>query len=125
MTENVNLKDQMSDGVNTSETVNLMSNSAPKLTFHLSRQVKEIFRFYAKTDFQKQYQQTEIIEALYGKVTASRKASVSRTVKRLVDLGLMGSAKSFPYAGYIVAMRVRFFVTEKGEQFAKELKQQL
>jgi hypothetical protein len=125
MTENVNFKSQMKHEVNTSGDVNLMVDSSTKLTLHISKQVRDIFRFYAETDFKQQYQQTEIIKALYGEISPSRKASVNRTVKCLVDLGLMGSAKCFPYAGYRVAMRVRFFVTEKGEQFAMELKQQL
>lgn len=96
-----------------------LAESVPKLTFHISKQMKAIFQFYAKENFEKQHQQSKIIKALYGEVTPSRKASISRTIKRLIDLGLMGSAKTFPYDGWNIVMRIRFFVTEKGAQFAK------
>ena len=111
---------KMNSEVNTSENVNSEAESTPKLTFHLSQQLKGILRLYAK-DSSRQYQQTEIIKALYGEVTPSRKSSVSRSIKTLIQNGLLKESKVhysdrfscwFPH-------RVRFFITEKGEQFVK------
>lgn len=123
--ENVNFKAQMKSEVNISESVNSETNLALKLTFHLSQQLKNILRFYAK-DFNKQYQQTEIIKAIYGEVTLSRKASVNRSIKTLIQNGLIKESKvhySDRFSCWLTH-RVRFYITERGEQFVKEEAQQ-
>jgi Zn-dependent M16 (insulinase) family peptidase len=118
---NVNLTPKSCSEVNTSENVNLTRKLLPKLTFHLSKQARQILTHYAK-DFNRQYQQTELITAIYGKVTPSKKASVSRTIRTLKKAGLIGESKahySNTFSCWIVH-RIRFYITEKGEQFVKE-----
>jgi len=118
---NVNVTPKNCFEVNTSENVNLTAKLAPKLTFHLSKQAQQILTHYAK-DFNHQYQQTELIIAIYGKVTPSRKASVSRSIRTLKKAGLIGESKAYYSDRFScwIAHRVRFYITEKGEQFVKE-----
>jgi Fe2+ or Zn2+ uptake regulation protein len=117
----VNSESKIVTEVNTSETVNSKPKFCSEVNIKLSKQARQILTYYAK-DFNHQYQQTELIVAIYEKVTPSRKASVCRTIKTLKKAGLIGESKahySNQFSCWIVH-RARFYITEKGEQFVKE-----
>jgi len=54
----------------------------------LGQQQKAILRHFHEHE-ERMFQQVEVIEALYGEVTDSRKASVSRSISQLRDHGLV------------------------------------
>lgn len=91
----------------------------------LGNQQKDILRYlYENKD--KVWQQVTIIEELYGEVTDSRKASVSRSIGKLRDYGLVDSRKAYLLTPddhplitetYWRKQRIHFFITEKGEKF--------
>ena len=120
-TANVNSESQLGSDVNTSENVNLKDNSSPKLTIRVSKQTRDILLYLYK-DFKHVHKQVEIIKSIYGEVTPSRKASVSRSIKVLTNAKLVESCKAFHSDMFAcwLRMRVHFFLTEVGERFVEE-----
>ena len=108
--------------------VNVKSNVSSEVNIkRLGQQQKDILRFlYDNKD--KVWQQVEIIESLYGEITDSRKASVSRSVNTLIEHGLVFERQRVlitpedspyitePYWSY---HRPRYGITELGEEFLK------
>lgn len=94
----------------------------------IGAQQKEILRFlYDHSD--KVWEQVEIIEELYGDVTDSRKASVSRSISRLRDQGLAYRRQKVlitpddnPLANepYYSRHRPRFALTDAGMEFLED-----
>lgn len=120
-TTNVNLKIQLVSDVNTSENVNLKDNLPPKLTIKVSKQIRDILLYLYK-DFEHVHKQVEIIKSVYGEVTPSRKASMSRSVKVLMKAGLVESRKAF-YSDMFscwLRSRIYFFLTEVGKRLVEE-----
>ena len=81
-------------------------------------QQKKVLR-YLYENREKLYQQTEIIEHLYGDVTDSRKASMSRSITLLCEADLV-YARQAVYVDELDAWskhRVRFGISEEGEEF--------
>jgi len=84
----------------------------------LGEQQKKVLR-YLYENREKLYQQTEIIEELYGDVTDSRKASMSRSITMLREADLV-SARQAVYVEELdgwIKHRVRFGISEEGEEF--------
>ena len=76
---------------------------------------------YLYENREKLYQQTEIIEDLYGDVTDSRKASMSRLITLLREADLV-SARQAVYVEELDAWskhRVRFGISDEGKEFLK------
>ena len=120
-TTNVNLEGQLGSDVNTSENVNLKDDLSPKLTIRVSKQARDILLYLYK-DFEHVHKQVEIIKSVYGEVTPSRKASVSRSIKVLMEAGLVESRKAFysEMFSYWLRSRIYFFLTEVGKRFVEE-----
>lgn len=70
------------------------------------------------------YQQTKIIEALYGEIPNSKKALVSRSVKLLMKAGLVDSRKAYYSEQFScwIKQRVHYFITPKGEKYVESLR---
>ena len=84
----------------------------------LGEQQKMVLR-YLYENREKLYQQTEIIEHLYGDVTDFRKASMSRSITLLREADLV-SARQAVHVGEPdgwIKHRVRFGISEEGEEF--------
>ena len=90
----------------------------PNLTVRISKQAKLVLKFLIDNQ-EHCYHQTEIIKALYGEVTASRQASISRTIKNLKKLGLVNSRKCYysPNFNAWIVQRITFFITNEGLKF--------
>lgn len=104
----------------TSGNVNFNCPRAPEVNVKLGQEMRKILLFLYK-DREHVHHQVEIIKALHGKVTPSRKASVSRAIKTLKKAGLVDSRKAYYseiFKAWIV-QRVCFFITELGEEFVR------
>lgn len=118
---NVNSESHLTQEVNSLESVNSKPKNCFDVNVKLSQQMRQILLFLFK-DVDHVYQQVDIIKAVYGNVTASKKASFSRAIKALIKAGLVGSRKAY-YSekfGCWFRQRICFFLTEKGGQFVKE-----
>ena len=86
----------------------------------LGEQQKKVLR-YLYENREKLYQQTEIIEELYGDVTDSRKTSMSRSITMLREADLV-SARQAVYVEELdgwIKHRVRFGISEEGERLLR------
>jgi len=98
------------------------ANLPPNLTVRISKQMKLVLKFLADNK-EHCYHQTEIIKALYGGVTPSKQASMSRTIKTLKKAGLVNSRKAYysPILNAWILQRIIFFITDEGLKFLKEV----
>ena len=108
--------------------VNLDGNVCTEVNVkRLGRQQKRILRWlYEHRDGA--HKQVEIIDSLYGDVTDTRQASVSRTVSNLEEKGLVTRRKKVLITPeddprvtdpYYSRHRVRFHITKIGETFVE------
>lgn len=102
-----------------SETnVNLSGNVSSEVNIkRLGSQQKEVLRLLYEEE--KVYQQTEIIERLYGEVNNSRKASLSRSISKLREKDLVREQNALYHPGVEawVNARPHYGLTELGEEF--------
>jgi hypothetical protein len=87
----------------------------------LGQQQKELLRWlYDRRG--RVHDQVDIIEALYGDVTDGKKASVSRSISKLRDAGLMRRKTAYydEYFDAMVPQRPKFGLTNAGESFLVE-----
>ena len=104
--------------------VNSGANFGDEVNIKLSRQIRQILFFFFQ-DVNHIYHQVDIIKAVYGAVTPSRKASFSRSIKTLIKAGLVESSKAY-YSDNLqawIVRRVCYCLTEKGERFVKGLRE--
>jgi len=110
----------------TQSNVNLDANVCTEINVkRLGRQQKDILRFLYENK-ETLFKQTEIITELYGEVTNSRKASVSRSVSKLREEGavfrrqkVLITPDDTPLISepYYSRHRPRIGITEDGEAF--------
>lgn len=83
----------------------------------LGSQQKEILRLFYREG--KVYQQTGIIEEIYGEVNNSKKASVSRSISKLreKDLVFEQNALYYPNMDAWCKARPHYGITDEGEAF--------
>lgn len=100
--------------------VNLNGNASNEINVkRLGEQQKEILRLLYRT--QQYHQQVEIIRELYGEVTNSRKVSVSRSISRLREHGLVYEENYafYPALEAWLPHRPRYAITDEGEGFVE------
>lgn len=124
-TTTVNSTPNIGNEVNTSENVNSTRNITDEVNIKkLSRQMRLILNFmFCRKN--RTYQQVDIISVIYGGefLTLTAIASVSRTMKTLMRARLVESRKAH-YSSQFNCMwpdRVRYFLTEKGEEFTQKI----
>ena len=88
----------------------------------LGKQMREILLFLYR-DKEHVHKQVDFIREVFGEVTPSRKASVNRSFKILMDYGLVGSRKAYysPQFNVWIRQRIRFYLTELGVEYAETL----
>ena len=109
------MKTNVNSGVKSDNDINVCAK-------RLGRQMKAVLLWlYDRKD--KVHQQTEIIKGLYGEVTGSRKASMSRTIKTLMHCGFVASRKAYwsPQFNCWIRQRIHYYLTEKGERHVQTL----
>lgn len=87
----------------------------------LGQQQKELLRWlYDRRG--RVHEQVDIIEALYGDVTDAKKASVSRSISKLRDAGLMGRRTTYYSEQFdcMIPQRPKFGLTNAAESFLVE-----
>ena len=87
----------------------------------LGTQQKRILRFLYEND-ERRFQQAELIREIYGEVTDSRKASVSRSVNRLMEHGVVDERKAVyvPELEAVISHRVNYQLTDAGTEFVEK-----
>ena len=110
------MTDQSGPNVNPSGNVSSEVNIK-----RLGTQQKRILRFLYENDG-KRFKQAELIREIYGEVTDSRKASVSRSVNRLMEHGVIDERKAVysPRLEAVITHRVNYAITDAGIGFVEK-----
>jgi len=105
MTPNVNSGGKVSDDVNVKR---------------LGHQQKSILRFLYQNQ-ECRYKQVELINEIHGQVTDTRKASMSRSINRLIAANLVDERKAVysPKLEAVIVHRVNYAITELGIIFVE------
>jgi|APHM01.1.fsa_nt_gi hypothetical protein len=108
----------------TATNTNVNSDSENTAEINVSRlgsQQKEILRFLYDLDGEVR-QQVDIIEEVYGEVTDTRKASVSRSISKLREAGIMYEQNSlyYPKLEAWCRARPRYGITRAGVSFLED-----
>ena len=102
-----------------------------RLTFRLSRQMKDVLQFLDDGDSDcYMYSPSEMIQILQGEVTNSRKSSTSRTLRTLIKHGLVEKMTSKEYVSENIEERKSinlntrlFYLTKTGKRVARQLRE--
>lgn len=104
----------------TGSNVNPTGKSSNEVNIkRLGQQQKELLRFLYRNEGVRQ--QVAIIEELYGEVTNSRKASVSRSISKLREHDLVHEQNVvyYPNMDEWFRSRPRYGITDTGERFVE------